>query len=179
MEKERRNLKNKRHLTRLKKLKRKLKNRMRFNFKINIRIRLSTELIKLMLIKKMLKWLTAVILINNFQISKLNTSKIRLWMKINNSMMKRKIFNSKWMNSNKNSHLNSKNKITKKDRLGFKNSNKNSLSNNKRWLNNEVNILMRKKRNAKKWNKSKQKSKRHRDRMLIRNFKRRIKFETN
>ena len=158
MEKERRNLKNKRHLTRLKKLKRKLKNRMRFNFKINIRIRLSTELIKLMLIKKMLKWLTAVILINNFQISKLNTSKIRLWMKINNSMMKRTIFKTKCMISNKTSHLNSKNKITNKDRLGFKNSNKNSLSNNKRWLTNAINILMRKKRNAKKWNKSKQKS---------------------
>jgi hypothetical protein len=65
-------------------------------------------------------------------------------------MMKRQIFNSKWMISNKTSHLNSKNKITNKDRLGFKNSNKNSLSNNKRWLTNAINILMRKKRNAKK-----------------------------
>ena len=116
---------------------------MSFNFKIKIRIRLSTKLIKMLLIKKMLKWLLAEILFNNFQIKKLNTSKIRLRLKINNSMMKRQIFNSKWMNSNKTSHLNSKNKITKKDRLGFKNSNKNSLSNNKSMLINAIKILMR------------------------------------
>ncbi len=117
--------------------------RLRFNIKIKVRVRLSYELIKMLLIKKMLKWLLAVILFNNFQINKLNTSKIRLRLKINNSMMKRQIFKSKWMISNKNSHLNSKNKITKKDRMGFKNSNKNSLSNNKSMLINAIKILMR------------------------------------
>jgi hypothetical protein len=123
--------------------------RLSFSIKIKVRIRLSSELIKLLLIKMMLKWLTAVILFNNYQINKLNTSKIRLRLKINNSMMKMQIFNSKWMISNKTSHLNSKNKITKKDRLGFKNSNKNSLRNNKRWLTNTLNILIMKKRKAK------------------------------
>ena len=140
---EERNLIKKRQLKILQMLQIKSIIRLSFNIKIKVRVRLSSELIKMLLIKKMLKWLLAVILFNNFQINKLNTSKIRLRFKINNSMMKRQIFNSKWMNSNKTSHLNSKNKITKKDRLGLKNSNKNSLSNNKSMLINAIKILMR------------------------------------